>query len=360
MKNIKYYTITLLLLFIVVIGCQQDELLQKKDLPIASFTLNPVAPKMGFPVKFMDTSTDEDGEIISWLWNFEDGGVSQEQNPTHTFNHATIYKVRLTVKNKEGGEDTKEVAITVLDPSVANLKPIASFTTAESIVKKGAEVAFIDTSTDPDGTVTSWLWNFGDGSTATTKNATHFFSGVGTFKVTLTVKDNLGGDSVVFSKELKVWGQKWAFATGDAIKPSSPAIGSDGTIYVGSDDNKLYAINPDGTQKWSFATTGNIQNSPAIGADGTIYVGSDDKNLYAVNPNGTLKWSFNTGGIVNMTSNSIGADGTIYVGSTSDKVFAINPDGTQKWSYTADGDIWNLALSSNILYVNHNGSRKLV
>jgi outer membrane protein assembly factor BamB len=78
---------------------------------------------------------------------------------------------------------------------------------------------------------------------------------------------------------------------------SSPAIGADGTIYVGSGymDRKLYAINPDGSQKWSFDTGGSVRSSPAIGADGTIYVGSDDNKLYAINPDGSQKWSFTTG-----------------------------------------------------------------
>ena len=61
------------------------------------------------------------------------------------------------------------------------------------------------------------------------------------------------------------------------------------------DDDNLYAINPDGTQKWAFSTGSYITSSPAIGADGTIYVGSDDDNLYAINPDGTQKWAFPTG-----------------------------------------------------------------
>jgi outer membrane protein assembly factor BamB len=59
-------------------------------------------------------------------------------------------------------------------------------------------------------------------------------------------------------------------------------IGADGTIYVGSDDNKLYAIRADGTLKWSYTTGSAVRSSPAIGADGTIYVGSFDNKLYAL------------------------------------------------------------------------------
>jgi outer membrane protein assembly factor BamB len=92
-------------------------------------------------------------------------------------------------------------------------------------------------------------------------------------------------------------------------------VGADGTIYVGSDDHNLYALNPDGTQKWTFATGGTVFSSPAVGADGKIYVGSDDHNVYALNPDGTQKWKFATNGRV-MSSPAVGADGTIYVGST--------------------------------------------
>jgi len=61
---------------------------------------------------------------------------------------------------------------------------------------------------------------------------------------------------------------------------SSPAIGADGTIYFGSWDKNFYALNPDGSQKWVFATSNIVVSSPAIGADGTIYFGSHDKKFY--------------------------------------------------------------------------------
>lgn len=49
-------------------------------------------------------------------------------------------------------------------------------------------------------------------------------------------------------------------------------MGADGTIYMGSDDNRLYALNPDGTLKWFYQTDDLIRSSPAIGANGTIYI----------------------------------------------------------------------------------------
>jgi len=115
---------------------------------------------------------------------------------------------------------------------------------------------------------------------------------------------------------------------------SSPAIGPDGAIYIGSDNNKLFAINPNGTLRWTVNTVGYTQSTPAIGADGTIYVGSYDANVYAINPNGTIKWVKATGNII-YSSPAIGADGVIYIGSADHQLYALNPNGTQKWAFTA-------------------------
>ena len=136
--------------------------------------------------------------------------------------------------------------------------------------------------------------------------------------------------------------QDWAFEALASVD-SSPAIGVDGTIYVGSDDGKLYAINSNGTQKWAFTTGTMVESSPAIDTDGIIYVGSMNGNLYAINPNGTQKWVFPTGDQEVESSPAIGSDGTIYIGtidyqgtpgtSDSGNLFAVNPNGSQKWVF---------------------------
>ena len=115
---------------------------------------------------------------------------------------------------------------------------------------------------------------------------------------------------------------RWSYTTGGTVR-SSPAIGSDGTVYVGSNDGKLYAINPNGTQKWNYPTGGDVGSSPAIGSDGTLYVGSNDAKHYAINPDGSLKWSSTTGGN-SFSSPAIGTDGTVYVGSGDNKLYAYN------------------------------------
>ena len=166
---------------------------------------------------------------------------------------------------------------------------------------------------------------------------------------------------------------RWSFASsaGEEVA-TSPAIGTDGTIYVGSDDSFLYALNPNGTQKWSYRLGDPIVDAPTVGADGTIYVGSSFTELWAFtsdgvlrwccrrsggtasspavasdgtiyiasglgtldafNPSGTLRWSCSTGAPVT-SSPAIGGDGIVYVGCHDYKLYAINPEGTVKWSY---------------------------
>ena len=107
---------------------------------------------------------------------------------------------------------------------------------------------------------------------------------------------------------------------------SSPAIGSDGTIYVGSLDHYLYAIYPNGSLKWKFKTGSYIKSPPVIGSDGTVYVGSVDDYLYAIKMDGSLKWKYK---IYPLYSSAIAQDGTIY--SAGNYLYAINSDGTLKW-----------------------------
>ncbi len=131
------------------------------------------------------------------------------------------------------------------------------------------------------------------------------------------------------------------FAAGGDLARSSPAIGSDGVIYVGSADGKLYAIGPEGTSRWNYPTTGALnQSSPTIDRDGTIYIGSADKKLHAVTPNGHApKWSpFTAGGAIS-SSPAVGSDGTVYFGADDRKLYALGPDGAPRWQYQAGSAI---------------------
>lgn len=150
--------------------------------------------------------------------------------------------------------------------------------------------------------------------------------------------------------------QRWVYATPDWID-STPAVGADGTVYFGCWDGKLYALNPDGTLKWWLVGGSYIASSPAIGPDDTIYVGTGDGDLMAVSPDGTLRWMFSVAEGID-ASPAIAPDGTIYVGSWDGTFYAVRPDGTEKWHYTTGGDIVGSAAiaADGIVYF---GSRDL-
>ncbi len=123
--------------------------------------------------------------------------------------------------------------------------------------------------------------------------------------------------------------------TSDQIS-GSPAIASDGTIYIGDHWGQLHAFDPVGVEKWSFqATSGSsaIRATPAIAKDGTIYIGSQNGFLYAITPAGKEKWRFDAGGPIHVSAN-IASDGTVYIPVfTARKLLAVNANGTLKWSF---------------------------
>ncbi len=151
---------------------------------------------------------------------------------------------------------------------------------------------------------------------------------------------------------------KWQYLTFGPIY-SSPAIGADGTIYIGSDDNKLHAINSDGTPKWDCVTSGDILSSPAVGSDGTVYIGSRDNKLYAIT-NGEIKWTNKLGGEIYHSSPAIGSDGTVYIGSRDDKLYAIT-NGEIKWTNKLGGDIYSSPTigTDNTIYIGCYSDNKL-
>jgi len=129
---------------------------------------------------------------------------------------------------------------------------------------------------------------------------------------------------------------KWKFKTGDEIS-SSPVIGKDGIIYVGSNDKNLYAINPDGSLRWKFKTKGLIDTAPAISSDGNIFVGSSDGKLYALDPDGNLVWDSSDLGGIDFSSPVIVSEGTLYIGSRTGYLYAIDSAGSIKWKYYIGG-----------------------
>jgi outer membrane protein assembly factor BamB len=258
--------------------------------------------------------------------------------------------------------------------------------TGTHIGGQDSSYTFTTAATHPDGITVATRFAWGDGDTSgwspfvasgESVRMSHTWSKPDTYAVRAQAKDT--------GNALSLWSlpcsviirppdtlRKWRFyvGPGDGNTPSSsPAIGSDGTIYVGSLDDTLYAINSDGTLKWRYGTAGKVRSSPAIASDGTIYVGSDDSCLYAVNSDGTLGWKFRTYGRIS-SSPAIAADGAVCFGTWNGDIYALNSGGTPKWSYltgsrmsaspaiAADGTVYIGSEGGEMYALNADGTYK--
>jgi PKD repeat protein len=134
-------------------------------------------------------SIDPDGTIVSYAWDFGDGGTSTEANPSHTYTAPGSYVTTLTVTDDADGTSSATVAI----EAVANQVPHAAAEASPLTVREGGSVEFSSAgSTDPDGAIVSHLWDFGDGETSSAANPSHRYEAPGTYHVSLTVTDDDG------------------------------------------------------------------------------------------------------------------------------------------------------------------------
>ena len=167
---------------------------------------------------------------------------------------------------------------------------------------------------------------------------------------------------------------RWKFQTQGRVI-SSPAI-ANGTIYIGSTDQNLYAVEVEtGNQKWKFATEGPVVSSPAV-SDGTVYFGSYDGNFYAVvAASGQLKWKFQTGGERRYSGKHLHDlqpagetmpdpwdfylsspavwESTVYFGSGDGNVYAVETDsGKLKWKFQTNDVVHSSpAIAEGVLYI---------
>jgi PKD repeat protein len=128
-------------------------------------------------------SFDPDGTIESYVWDFGDGTGATGLTAAHSYALSGTYTITLVVIDNDGltGVDLFEIE----GPPIP---PVARFTLSGSMSIAVDESG----SYDPDGTIVSYAWDFGDGSTATGMTASHTYINIGIFRITLTVTDNDG------------------------------------------------------------------------------------------------------------------------------------------------------------------------
>lgn len=215
--------------------------------PVADFTFSPQEPKVGEQVSFdASASYDPDGEIVSYRWEFEPGSTRVGMNVTYIFRAPGSYPVTLTVEDDQGA--TSSVVKTITVGEVPPQKPVPIFTYTPQKPQLGQQITFdASASYDPDGTIVSYKWDFGDGTTADGVVVTHKFGTPGNYIVTLTVTDDDGASA---SQTAAIF-----LTSGKAqILLSFPAPGAEprGLAWSGSHlwcadvsgEGTLYKINP--------------------------------------------------------------------------------------------------------------------
>jgi PKD repeat protein len=153
--------------------------------PTAAFTSNVNRLTLAFNGS---GSSDPDGSIASYAWNFGDGTTGTGPTPSHTYAAAGTYTVTLTVRDDDGATGQISRSVTTVAPP-PNVAPTAAFTagmTGRALTVDGSG------SSDPDGSIASYAWDFGDGTRGTGATAAHSYAQGGQYTVRLTVTDDDG------------------------------------------------------------------------------------------------------------------------------------------------------------------------
>ncbi len=162
----------------------------------------------------------------------------------------------------------------------------------------------------------------------------------------------------------------WKFKADTKVYPSAKlAIAKDDTIYCTFGDKKLYAISAEGYKKWTFSLTDYAEKlgreplddttytTAVIGKDGTIYLASADRNLYAINPDGNEKWRHYAGSTPIVTNPAIDEDGNIYIAPNDGTIQAISPNGEKKWSISLPSPAFSSpTIDNGSLYIARNNN----
>lgn len=203
--------------------------------PTASFTFSPAKPLTGEVVEFRDNSTDPEGALQSWRWDFGDGNTSTARNATHAYADDGAYKVALRVTDAQGLNDTVSQVVTV-----ANRPPTARLGISPAQPTTADTVAFQDQSTDPDGKVVSWQWDFGDGVRSAARHPQHRYPRHGSYTVTLVVVDD---DSASATAAAVVQVLNLPPQAGFRWEPSSPREGDEVVLTSTASDPEGNLVN---------------------------------------------------------------------------------------------------------------------
>jgi len=233
------------------------------------------------------------GEVKSVSWDFGDGTTSGENNPVHAFTTTGTYTVAVTVTYVNNTTESGSLTVTV-----------GNYKWNSVDLNFGGLTGYVKTSNpvfSPDGK-TMYI--------PTSTPAGHLFA-----------IDVVSGEF------------KWVFAISQITYGGGALVAPDGTIYQcvrNATINNVYAINPNGTQKWAVKLDAAIGAFPALSADGVLYCLTNKSTLYALDASsGAIKWQQSLDGA---TGSAVAIDkaGNVYAG-TSAAIYSFKSNKEQNW-----------------------------
>jgi len=172
----------------ILSGSASQEIEVLSGQPVASFEFSPNGGLSPIKIKFdASSSSDPDGKLVSYDWDFGDGETGQGEFITHRYTYGGTFTVKFTVTDDDKKTDTLSKEITIYE------KPTAAFTASPTVGIAPLEVNLdASESSDPDGEIIFYNWDFGDGNTAVGKQKVknHTYEAGGTYQVICTDVDN--------------------------------------------------------------------------------------------------------------------------------------------------------------------------
>jgi outer membrane protein assembly factor BamB len=197
---------------------------------------------------------------------------------------------------------------------------------------RAVEITIPDPADENDGEFLLWTYNAGSAVYSEPKESSDGSLYFGSNNGRLVAVDSAGVE-------------KWFFQTGGPVY-SSPAVADDGSIVFGSFDRHLYVLNADGSLRWKFATPHFVRTSPVIDKNGNIYFGSMGGVFYALNSEGGLLWSFQADSLIS-ASPALDSDENLYFGTKAGVLYALNRNGEELWRFVSGGAIFASPVVSN-------------
>ncbi len=278
-------------------------------------------------------SKDSDGKIVRYHWDFGDDQSSTEAAPLHVYSKTGTYGVKLTVtddSNTRNNQTSDVLQIVVNQNPIADSGPDQSAAAGQEVILDGKG------SFDPDGSVSRYAWDFGDGQSASGQRVTHRYSKPGVYPARLTVEDDTGHANAIDYDEaiIIVNAPPVAVAGSDRIAAPGQNIQLDGR---GSYD-------PDGkiiSYRWDFSDgQGAVEAAPAVRKFNTpgVYTAQltvkDDSNVSSATARDTIFIRINNAPIAHAGSNLVTCETSV----AFDAAASTDADGDPLTYYWDFGD----------------------